>query len=201
MYLVTRLLTLPIWHSPCNLASGEESTHLDFVGCTNAPAVMELRSYGMSAMPMSATQMLKQDHDHVKSLFHEYEAGGWRDPQEKQRIVQQVCRELQIHSQLEKEIFYPAIQSGGNEWARELVTHGLEEHRMIDDLVHQLKQMEPQNLDIDGRMRMLMQYVNDHVQEEEHALFPQVEQSLASRLPQLAQELQQRKQQLMASVR
>jgi hypothetical protein len=60
---------------------------------------------------MNALQVLKQDHDKVRKLFAEYDAAGDGAPVRKQEIAEQVFRELQIHSRIEEEIFYPALNA------------------------------------------------------------------------------------------
>ena len=53
------------------------------------------------------TTMIRLDHTHVVAAFHRYgsETAWWR----KRAIVNSVCRALEIHAQLEEEIFYPAL--------------------------------------------------------------------------------------------
>ena len=58
-----------------------------------------------------AVQMLKDDHRKVEALFEQFleEEGG-----KKQQIAQQIFHELEVHSTLEEELFYPALQTQGN---------------------------------------------------------------------------------------
>lgn len=54
-----------------------------------------------------AIEMLKEDHRTVEKLFKEFlEAEG----KHQQQIAQQIFHELEVHSTLEEEIFYPALQ-------------------------------------------------------------------------------------------
>lgn len=58
-----------------------------------------------------AIQMLKDDHRKVEALFEQFleEESG-----KKQHIAQQIFHELEVHSTLEEELFYPALQTQGN---------------------------------------------------------------------------------------
>ena len=58
-----------------------------------------------------AIQMLKDDHRKVEALFEQFlgEESG-----KKQQIAQQIFHELEVHSTLEEELFYPALQTQGN---------------------------------------------------------------------------------------
>jgi hemerythrin superfamily protein len=58
-----------------------------------------------------AIQMLKDDHRKVEALFEQFleEESG-----KKQHIAQQIFHELEVHSTLEEELFYPALQTQGD---------------------------------------------------------------------------------------
>ena len=53
----------------------------------------------------SITKMIRADHTHVLLTFHKYRAE--MSPARKKAIVEAVCLALEIHAQLEEEIFYP----------------------------------------------------------------------------------------------
>src|SRR5690242_907785 len=60
------------------------------------------------ALP-SITTMIRMDHTHVLSNFHKYRADL---PSAKKRaLVDLICTALEIHAQLEEEIFYPAMRA------------------------------------------------------------------------------------------
>ena len=61
----------------------------------------------------SAIDALKQDHRRVEQLFAEFEEEA--DGDRKDGLVQEICRELIIHTKLEEEIFYPACREGISE--------------------------------------------------------------------------------------
>lgn len=56
---------------------------------------------------LDAIQMLKTDHRHMQKLFERFHAAS---PEEQAPIANRLFTELDIHSTLEEEIFYPAIQ-------------------------------------------------------------------------------------------
>jgi hypothetical protein len=58
-------------------------------------------------MSPTITSMIRLDHMHVLAAFHRYHATSpwWR----KRAIVNSTCAALEIHAQLEEEIFYPAL--------------------------------------------------------------------------------------------
>src|ERR1044071_3014732 len=56
----------------------------------------------------SAIAALKQDHRRVEGLFRQFESAT--DDRRKQDLIAQICNELNIHTRLEEEIFYPACR-------------------------------------------------------------------------------------------
>src|SRR3954454_19027813 len=106
---------------------------------------------------MDAVKLLKDDHKKVKSLFREYEKAGERAHQKKQRIAEQAFTELEIHSKLEEEIFYPAVQAKGNKELKEVVNEGLEEHHVVDVLIEELKAMDPSDERYDAKFTVLVE--------------------------------------------
>ncbi|HET6675087.1 MAG TPA: hemerythrin domain-containing protein [Nitrospiraceae bacterium] len=71
-----------------------------------------------------ALQMLKQDHDKVSELFVQFIEG---DAGNKRQVAHQIFKELEIHSTLEEELFYPALQNQGDPDELAALEHGDEE--------------------------------------------------------------------------
>lgn len=55
----------------------------------------------------NATNMIRLDHTHVMATFHQYKTAS--RPQVKLGLVNTTCLALEVHAQLEEEIFYPAV--------------------------------------------------------------------------------------------
>ncbi|MGH7963863.1 MAG: hemerythrin domain-containing protein, partial [Candidatus Binatia bacterium] len=85
--------------------------------------------------------MLKADHDKVDSLFQQYEEADGQ-PQQQKTIIEQICKELEVHTAIEEEIFYPAMRKTGQE-GKELTSEAVEEHLSIKDSVSRLKGANP----------------------------------------------------------
>ena len=61
-----------------------------------------------SSQPLDAVQLLKADHKQVRKLFEQFHGASDDD---KGSIASRLFTELDIHSKLEEELFYPAVQS------------------------------------------------------------------------------------------
>ena len=139
---------------------------------------------------MKATELLKQDHDEVEELFERFESaeGG-----EKLSIAQEIFQELELHTQLEEDIFYPAIRSEVPDTEDE-VKEGLEEHHVAKQLIQELQGMQPSDEQYEAKMTVLKENVLHHVEEEEGEMFPEVEKGLGNeRLTALGEEMMRAK--------
>ena len=61
-----------------------------------------------SSQPQDAVQLLKSDHKQVRKLFEQFHTAS---DDEKGSIARRLFTELEIHSKLEEELLYPAVQS------------------------------------------------------------------------------------------
>ncbi len=61
-----------------------------------------------SSQPQDAVQLLKADHKQVRKLFEQFHGAA---DEEKGSIAKRLFTELEIHSKIEEELFYPAVQS------------------------------------------------------------------------------------------
>ena len=60
-----------------------------------------------SKLSPSITSMIRLEHSHVLAKFHKYDANA--SASNRQALVDMVCLALEIHTQLEEEIFYPNL--------------------------------------------------------------------------------------------
>ncbi len=138
---------------------------------------------------MNAVDMLIQDHEKVNGLFRQYQQG-------QKQAARQALMELEVHSKLEEEIFYPAVRQRASE-LQGAVREGYKEHAEVDSLISELKAMDPMGPDFDAKFQELMRDVQHHVQEEETEMLPNARQKLGAEAEQLGQQMMQRKQQLV----
>jgi len=76
-------------------------------------------------------------------------------------IAEDVLGELEVHAQLEEQIFYPAIADQSDEGER-LAQGSLEEHQILRHLIQELRAMGPHVHGFDAKFRDLIHNVEDH---------------------------------------
>jgi len=145
-----------------------------------------------SASP-TITSMIRMDHTHVLCAFHRYRLSSpwWR----KRAIVGAVCTALEIHAQLEEEIFYPAVARIAPD--NDAVKKSQPEHDEMREIIAQLRAMGPENAAYDGLFMQLMRVTIHHVADEETVLIPMAERSLKNELSSLGAAMTRRRMQLL----
>jgi hemerythrin superfamily protein len=145
---------------------------------------------------MNALQVLTTDHANVKRLFSEFDNSSKTDYEMKIELLNQTRRELQIHSQAEEQIFYPALKALNGDGAR-LVTEAIKDHRGIDQLLMQLSRLKPREQRFDEKFEALIEAVDHHVEREEGEIFRFAEENCSEQeLEELGHEIERRKRSL-----
>jgi len=149
----------------------------------------------------TATEMLMQDHKRVQKLFKDFEKVDRDDEEAVRELVETACLELQIHSMLEEEIFYPAVRAQANGQEQEdLLNEAEVEHETVDELIAKLHELEPDDPMYCAYFTVLSEYVKHHVKEEEQSLFPAAEGMKDLDLKQLAEDMRLRREELFAEM-
>lgn len=127
-----------------------------------------------------ATDILKEDHEKVKDLFKEFRDLDEGDAAGRRRIFDQVDRELTIHSAVEEEIFYPAVKATDDREAVDEVLEAREEHLVVKGVLEQLRHLDPSDESFGPKMKVLMEAVEHHADEEEEDMFATAKKDLES---------------------
>ena len=148
----------------------------------------------MADKQMDAIALLEQDHQAVKKLFREFEGKTDRAVKAKLELYQTIRQELEIHTQIEEQIYYPAVK----EAVPDMVAEAFEEHKQVDRLLQELQGMDPSDERFDAKMTVMMENVEHHAGEEEKEMFPSSRKPLGpDRLQELGMRMMEMKQQLM----
>ena len=139
------------------------------------------------------TTLIRLDHTHVLAAFRRYRSrlSGAR----KRALVANVCLGLELHAQLEEEIFYPALFAAGSV-AGEL-DQSITEHDEMRLLIQRLRQMSPQDANYDGIFCELIRKALHHVADEETTLLPLAEVRLKGQLRELGWKMTVRRFELL----
>ena len=146
-----------------------------------------------------AVALLKEDHKLVQKLFKDFEKLKQQenDTEAKMQLVTVICNELKIHTQIEEEIFYPAVRDAIDD--DDLMDEAKVEHDSAKQTIEELESMQPADDLFDAKVTVLGEYVNHHVEEEQQNMFPKAKRAQLD-LKSLGSELATRKQELKAEM-
>ncbi|CAA9891765.1 Hemerythrin HHE cation binding domain-containing protein [Candidatus Methylobacter favarea] len=121
----------------------------------------------------NAIDLLTTDHKKVKNLFKEYEKlKDGEDTETKKAVAIEICNELTVHAKVEEELFYPAARKAiGDD---DLINEANVEHATAKDLIAQIQSMDVEDPMYDAKVKVLGEYVNHHVGEEQNEIFTKV---------------------------
>ncbi|MEP7056462.1 MAG: hemerythrin domain-containing protein [Caldimonas sp.] len=142
----------------------------------------------------SATNIIRMDHTRVLAAFHQFEADT--HPQTKKALVDTVSLALEIHAQIEEEIFYPAVRRVVTDPV--VIDKCVPEHDEMRRLIAKLREMQPTDTDYDRVFMELIRDVLHHVADEETVLLPAAERLLVDQLGELGAKMTKRRLELSA---
>jgi hemerythrin superfamily protein len=142
-----------------------------------------------------AVDLLDADHKLVQKHFLDYQ--GLCDdgaPSEARRqLALKICQDLNVHTQIEEEIFYPRVRAAIQDDA--LMEEALREHAEAKEAISRIQAMSPADAGYDDTVKQLGTTVMDHVMDEREQMFLKARYSSAD-LRGMVPELYARKKQL-----
>jgi iron-sulfur cluster repair protein YtfE (RIC family) len=143
---------------------------------------------------MDILTFLEQDHDTAKHLIERFDAV---EGDERVRLVEQLTSELEVHTQLEEQLFYPAVRSEVPD-SDDIVVEGIEEHHVAKQLIDEIRALEPADEAWEAKVKVLGENVEHHIEEEQDEMFPKVREGMAEdRRLRLGSDAQRVKHQLL----
>jgi len=145
-----------------------------------------------------AVDLLDADHKAVKTMFIEYNAlcEDAAPAATKRAVAEKICRALSVHTQIEEEIFYPAVRKVIGDDG--LMDEALAEHAEAKALIAEIQGLKATSANQDALVKKLGKAIDEHVLEEREQIFLQSMQSPLD-LRGLAVPLYERKKKLMAA--
>ena len=156
---------------------------------------------------MDAIELLKKDHQRVTELFRRFNGGvgltgivnrftGNVSERQRRAAAEQICNELELHTRIEEEVFYPAVRSLDDEELNEMLNGSYQEHGTVKEEVAVIRRGIGKDPDLQAKMNEMQSNVDHHVREEEGEMFPRVVEMMdGGRRAELGRELQARKRQ------
>ena len=131
---------------------------------------------------MKATKLLEAQHREFESIFARLSAPrGEAEP-----LVRDLANKLAAHLTIEQELFYPAVRDVNET----VIFQSYEEHALAELALKRLVATAPDDETFQAKVTALRELLEHHVDEEEHELFPDVEDAFDGlRLEQLGRQM------------
>jgi len=144
------------------------------------PFISRTLKSSSNAVVVPGIEMLKDDHRNIKNLFAKYEVE--KECVEKGKLVNEIIRQLSIHTSVEERVLYPAVGVflKGNKGLK-LADHAVEEHHLISKLLYTLQSTKGSSNLFDKQVREVLEKVSSHIDEEEQVMFPALAKALNGR--------------------
>ena len=147
--------------------------------------------------PNDAIRLLEADHRQVEKWFKEFEATNGQKTKDK--LAEQICLALKVHTQIEEELFYPASREALPSDQEEMVDEAVVEHAAAKNLIAEIEAMDVGEELFDAKVKVLQEMIEHHVQEEEKEYFPAVRKTEMD-LEAIGVQMAQRKEELMGQM-
>jgi len=145
-----------------------------------------------------AVTLLKEDHRRVEDLFKQFKKAEGNGS--KQKLAEEICAELIVHTVIEEEIFYPACEGKveGDDLKEAYV-----EHDGAKVLIADISKGGPDDEYYEAKVKVLQEEIEHHVKEEEgrlHGIFAQAKRAGVD-IDALGEELAARQRELFAEIK
>lgn len=143
---------------------------------------------------MTATELLKKDHQKAMSLIGELEAADRQvgTVQTNTDVFNHLNELLMMHALVEEEVFYPAMKEFDE--SRDLTRNLRKEREEFERLLSHLSTMAPNVEEFQKTLADLRKRIERHIDEEENELFPLAEELCGlQRLQEMGRRMQEMK--------
>ena len=118
-----------------------------------------------------ALSLLRRDHRLAEELFAEFARSA---PQQLDPLARRICKMLRVHTQIEEELFYPAVSRALTGEDKELIGHAQVDHEQAKQAIARIESMTSENPAFRNEVDLLDRRIAQHVAAEEQELFPKV---------------------------
>ena len=146
---------------------------------------------------MDPFEMLKEDHERVKSILAKLEKTTERAVKTRTELFAKLEQELRTHEEIEEKILYPALKA--HEKLKDIVLEGFQEHHVADLLLAEIEGVSVEGEVWGAKVKVLQESIEHHIEEEEEKMFPRAKKDFSSeQLQQLSERMQTLKKELQA---
>lgn len=119
---------------------------------------------------MDILDLIKKYYQQVEAMLSNLETA--EDIQELYDCFNKLYEEISLHAEVKQQVFYPAIGNCQN--TDELVNKVQNQDKTVMQMLEEIESFSPTSAEFKQKISKLKQIIQQHVQEEEHKVFPLV---------------------------
>jgi hemerythrin-like domain-containing protein len=145
---------------------------------------------------------LKADHKLVKQILKQLEATSEESPDKRVKFLKKLKEALVPHSRAEEQVFYDRLKKSEVKEADDLAFEGYEEHALVDHLLIQFEQTQPNDKKWTALMSVVKESLEHHIEEEEENIFKKAKKSFDRQMAnEMTEEFERLKAQFLKEVK
>ena len=118
---------------------------------------------------MNPFNLLKSDHEKVAGILESIDQTTERAAKGRDELFARLKEELDLHTKIEEEIFYPALEDSKE--TRDITLEAYEEHSLVKQLLSELEAAPKDTEEWTAKFTVLKENIEHHVEEEEGEMF------------------------------
>ena len=126
---------------------------------------------------MNPFNLLKSDHEKVAGILESIDQTTERAAKGRDELFARLKGELDLHTKIEEEIFYPALEDSKE--TRDITLEAYEEHSLVKQLLSELEAAPKDTEEWTAKFTVLKENVEHHVEEEEGEMFTKARKALS----------------------
>jgi len=126
---------------------------------------------------MNPFNLLKSDHEKVAGILESIDQTTERAAKGRDELFARLKEELDLHTKIEEEIFYPALEDSKE--TRDITLEAYEEHSLVKQLLSELEAAPKDTEEWTAKFTVLKENIEHHVEEEEGEMFPKARKALS----------------------
>lgn len=129
----------------------------------------ECEGFNRERKKMDIFQVLKRDHDNLKTLLDQLVHTSNEDSEKKSEILEKIRNSLVPHIRAEEAVFYNSLRE--IDAAKGLIGHSYAEHAEAETLLHELQVMDTLSINWLNTAKKFKAAIEHHISEEENKIF------------------------------
>lgn len=162
------------------------------------------RTHAKASSKKNAIDILQEDHEKMRNLLDRLQGTSVRGAKTREKVLDDIHRELEVHTAIEEELFYPAIRKAAQDReGEEMHYEFIEEHYLAGEIeLPRTLDVEAGSDEFTAHAVVLKELITHHLREEEQRMFKRARKLCSNQqLVELGEQMMARKKELMTELK